>query len=61
MAYNPTDPPSPLEELTSEEFPTYFIEREERLFHSHPTSPYPMPVDTPDSEVSHLHTLVVVY
>ncbi|KAJ7630121.1 hypothetical protein DFH06DRAFT_1439812 [Mycena polygramma] len=38
------------EELTSEDFPTYFSERDGRLFHSHGSSPYPLPVDTPEQE-----------
>ncbi|KAF7369788.1 Secondary metabolism regulator laeA [Mycena venus] len=38
------------EELTSEDFPTYFSERDGRLFHSHGGSPYPLPVDTREQE-----------
>ncbi|KAJ6625960.1 S-adenosyl-L-methionine-dependent methyltransferase [Mycena sp. CBHHK59/15] len=38
------------EELLPEDFPTYFSERDGRLFHSHGTSPYPLPVDTPEQE-----------
>ncbi|KAG6852853.1 hypothetical protein C0991_008574 [Blastosporella zonata] len=38
-------------ELTSEEFPLYFSERDGRLFHSHASSPYPLPVDTPEQQV----------
>ncbi|KAJ7832828.1 S-adenosyl-L-methionine-dependent methyltransferase [Mycena leptocephala] len=38
------------EELSSDDFPTYFIERDGRLFHSHGGSPYPLPVDTPEQE-----------
>ncbi|KAJ7270619.1 hypothetical protein B0H12DRAFT_773912 [Mycena haematopus] len=41
---------SELEELTSDDFPTYFSERNGRLFHSHGGSPYPLPVDTPEQE-----------
>ncbi|KAJ6463572.1 S-adenosyl-L-methionine-dependent methyltransferase, partial [Mycena sanguinolenta] len=41
---------SDLEELTSDDFPTYFSERDGRLFHSHGGSPYPLPVDTPEQE-----------
>ncbi|KAF7321118.1 Methyltransf-25 domain-containing protein [Mycena chlorophos] len=37
------------EELAQEDFPQYFVERDNRLFHSH-TSPYPLPVDTPEQE-----------
>jgi hypothetical protein len=39
------------EELTSDDFPAYFSERDGRLFHSHGGSPYPLPVDTPEQEV----------
>ena len=44
--------------VTSEEFPHYFIEREGRLFHSSPTAPYPLPVDTPEQEVSFLFSVL---
>jgi hypothetical protein len=37
-------------ELESDEFPSYFFERNGRLFHSS-TSPYPLPVDTPEQQV----------
>lgn len=37
-------------ELGSDEFPDYFSERNDRLFHSS-TSPYPLPVDTPEQQV----------
>ncbi|KAJ7726812.1 S-adenosyl-L-methionine-dependent methyltransferase [Mycena maculata] len=43
-----TDPD--VEELLPDDFPTYFSERDGRLFHSHGTSPYPLPVDTPEQE-----------
>jgi hypothetical protein len=46
------------EELSSDDFPTYFIERGGRLFHSHGGSPYPLPVDTPEQEAS---PFVIVY
>ncbi|KAG6844102.1 hypothetical protein H0H87_009777 [Tephrocybe sp. NHM501043] len=39
-----------LVELTSEEFPSHFTERDGRLFHSHDTSPYPLPADTPEQQ-----------
>ncbi|KAF9564172.1 S-adenosyl-L-methionine-dependent methyltransferase [Agrocybe pediades] len=39
-----------LDELEAAEFPSHFSERGERLFHSSPTSPYPLPVDTPEQE-----------
>ncbi|KAJ7060184.1 S-adenosyl-L-methionine-dependent methyltransferase [Mycena amicta] len=41
---------SDMEELETTDFPTYFVERDGRLFHSHQTSPYPLPVDTPEQE-----------
>ncbi|KAG6884446.1 hypothetical protein C0993_011048 [Termitomyces sp. T159_Od127] len=40
-----------LTELTPEQFPLHFSERGGRLFHSHHSSPYPLPVDTPEQEV----------
>lgn len=44
------DATSTLVELSPDEFPTYFSERNGRLFHSG-TSPYPLPVDTPEQTV----------
>ncbi|KAJ7454998.1 S-adenosyl-L-methionine-dependent methyltransferase [Mycena galericulata] len=41
---------SDVEELLPEDFPSYFSERDGRLFHSHGSSPYPLPVDTPEQE-----------
>ncbi|KAG6908717.1 hypothetical protein DXG01_003562 [Tephrocybe rancida] len=46
----PDDSPL-LAELTSEEFPRYFSERGGRLFHSHGSSPYPLPADTPEQQL----------
>jgi hypothetical protein len=40
-----------LTELDRDEFPSHFIERDDRLFHSHGNSPYPLPVDTPEHQV----------
>jgi hypothetical protein len=40
-----------LTEVPADEFPLYFVERDGRLFHSHGTSPYPLPADTPEQEV----------
>ncbi|KJA24902.1 hypothetical protein HYPSUDRAFT_453725 [Hypholoma sublateritium FD-334 SS-4] len=48
------DATTALEELSPDEFPAYFSERNGRLFHS-ATSPYPLPVDTP--EQTRLNTL----
>ncbi|KAL9708781.1 hypothetical protein Ac2012v2_007935 [Leucoagaricus gongylophorus] len=39
-----------VEELEADDFPSYFNEADGRLFHSSPTSPYPLPVDTPEQE-----------
>lgn len=50
----PIDPPdiSPLlTELGPDDFPSYFIERDGRLFHSHGNSPYPLPADTAEQQV----------
>lgn len=46
------DPCPLLAELTAEQFPLHFSERDGRLFHSSHSSPYPLPVDTPEQEVS---------
>jgi hypothetical protein len=43
--------PPVLTEVPEDEFPLYFAERDSRLFHSHDTSPYPLPADTPEQEV----------
>jgi len=43
--------PSSVVSLSPDEFPAYFTERGGRLFHS-TLSPYPLPVDTPEQEVS---------
>lgn len=39
-------------EVRSDEIPQYFEEREGRLFHSHGSSPYPLPVDADEQQVS---------
>ncbi len=39
-------------ELSADEIPGYFQERDGRLFHSHGRSPYPLPVDADEHEVS---------
>ncbi|KAJ6588065.1 S-adenosyl-L-methionine-dependent methyltransferase [Mycena capillaripes] len=46
-------------ELTSEDFPAYFNEINGRLFHSHGTSPYPLPVDTPEQEMMNVQHRVL--
>ncbi|KAI0325261.1 hypothetical protein GY45DRAFT_1340222, partial [Cubamyces sp. BRFM 1775] len=37
-------------EVRSDEIPLYFEEREGRLFHSHGSSPYPLPVDADEQQ-----------
>ena len=39
-------------EVPSNDFPDYFQERGGRLFHSHGGSPYPLPVDAEEQQVS---------
>ncbi|TBU24943.1 S-adenosyl-L-methionine-dependent methyltransferase [Dichomitus squalens] len=41
-----------LVEIPSEDIPDYFQERGGRLFHSHGASPYPLPVDAEEQQVS---------
>ncbi|KAJ2921651.1 hypothetical protein H1R20_g15438, partial [Candolleomyces eurysporus] len=41
---------SSIEPVRDEDVPRYFDERNNRLYHSHPHSPYPLPVDTPEQE-----------
>ncbi|KAF8882839.1 S-adenosyl-L-methionine-dependent methyltransferase [Infundibulicybe gibba] len=48
-----------LTELRPEDFPTYFAERDGRLFHSHGCSPYPLPVDTPEQRRLNVQHIVV--
>jgi hypothetical protein len=43
-----------LYELAAEDFPSFFAERNGRLFHAHLTSPYPLPVDTPEQQVNYI-------
>ena len=40
-----SDTSSDVTEVDQDEIPTYFQERNGRLFHHHGTSPYPLPVD----------------
>ncbi|KAF8970644.1 S-adenosyl-L-methionine-dependent methyltransferase [Flammula alnicola] len=55
---DPPDATSSLVELNPEDFPTYFSERNGRLFHSS-SSPYPLPVDTPEQERhTNLHNML---
>ncbi|KAI0686928.1 S-adenosyl-L-methionine-dependent methyltransferase [Cytidiella melzeri] len=45
-----SDTSSEITELDQTEFPSYFQERNGHLFHSHGTSPYPLPVDTSEQQ-----------
>lgn len=54
IASNWSDSSSDVTELEQDEFPTYFVERNGRLFHSHGSSPYPLPVDAAEQQVSPL-------
>lgn len=47
-----SDTDSEITEVGEEEIPLYFTERDGRLFHSHGSSPYPLPVDTAEQDVS---------
>jgi hypothetical protein len=38
-------------EVPDEAFPSMFLEIGRRLYHSSPTAPYALPVDTPEQEV----------
>jgi len=52
------DRSSSLSPIQPDDFPSYFLERDGRLFHSSTTSPYPLPVDTPEQErLKALHRL----
>lgn len=42
---NMSDSSSELVEIDNAEFPSFFEERGDRLFHSHGRSPYPLPID----------------
>ncbi|KAF9472630.1 S-adenosyl-L-methionine-dependent methyltransferase [Pholiota conissans] len=54
----PPDATTSIVEVPPNEFPSYFSERNERLFHSS-SSPYPLPVDTPETErLTMLHNLL---
>lgn len=44
-----------LVELAPDDFPLYFCEHGGRLFHSHRSSPYPLPVDTPEQQVNYIY------
>jgi hypothetical protein len=46
------DTSAQLYELAANDFPRYFTERGGRLFHSHHSSPYPLPADTPEQQVT---------
>lgn len=46
-----SDTSSDVTQLDGTDFPTYFRERDGRLFHSHGNAPYPLPVDAPEQQV----------
>ena len=54
------DETSSMVELTSEDFPSYFSERDNHLFHAS-SSPYPLPVDGPEQQVWWLLSLQMFY
>ncbi|KAJ3526258.1 hypothetical protein NMY22_g10236 [Coprinellus aureogranulatus] len=43
---------SSIEEVADEDIANYFLEVDRRLYHSHPSAPYPLPVDTPENDRS---------
>ena len=45
-------PESSLEEVQDEEIADHFLEISGRLYPSHEGAPYPLPVDTPENDVS---------
>ncbi len=47
-----SDASSDITELDQADFPSYFDERHGHLFHSHGSSPYPLPVDAHEQQVS---------
>lgn len=54
-----SDTSDDLVEVSAPDFPRYFQERGGRLFHSHGSSPYPLPVDAEEQDVrrpSYLHS-----
>lgn len=44
-------PDDGIDELLDDDFPLKFLEIGRRLYHSSPTAPYALPVDTPEQEV----------
>lgn len=47
-----SDTDSDITEVDAADIPLYFTERDGRLFHSHGSSPYPLPVDAAEQNVS---------
>lgn len=47
-----SDISSEIDEFEADDFPTYFVVWNGRLFHSHGGSPYPLPVDAVEQYVS---------
>ncbi|KAI0087505.1 S-adenosyl-L-methionine-dependent methyltransferase [Irpex rosettiformis] len=57
-----SDTSSDITELGQSEFPSYFEERNGHLFHSHGSSPYPLPVDTYEQQrLNGQHVLLFLF
>ena len=52
LHYEESDTSEGIVELEADEIPGYFQERGGRLFHSHGSCPYPLPVDAEEQQVS---------
>ncbi|KAL7278779.1 hypothetical protein ACG7TL_007788 [Trametes sanguinea] len=50
-----------LVEVPQDDIPGYFQERDGRLFHSHGSSPYPLPVDADEFHVSRPRSFAAPY
>ncbi|KAG1724598.1 S-adenosyl-L-methionine-dependent methyltransferase [Suillus lakei] len=54
-----SDASSDVTELEEYDFPDHFFERDGRLFHSHGSLPYPLPVDGPEqARLNNLHKIL---
>ncbi|KAG0706234.1 S-adenosyl-L-methionine-dependent methyltransferase [Suillus ampliporus] len=54
-----SDASSDVTELDANDFPVHFSERDGRLFHSHGSLPYPLPVDSPEqARLNNLHRIL---
>lgn len=55
-----SDASSDVTELEEYDFPDHFFERDGRLFHSHGSLPYPLPVDGPEqARLNNLHEILL--